>query len=61
MKFVLLLAVFADANTPVRPHTMFCEIVRSYVAIHGEDAAEKWAKSRKWSKARIAEARACLR
>lgn len=55
------LSTLADAQEPVKARTFTCEIVRSYVARHGEDAAEKWAKKNKWPKERIAEARACLR
>lgn len=60
MKFILLLTLLADAGAPVRSNSMFCEMVRSYVAVYGQDAAEKWAQRKKWSKASIAEARACL-
>ncbi len=59
MRFVLLLMLFADPATHVRPNGMFCEIVRFYIAQYGEAAALEWAKKHKWSKARIAEATAC--
>ena len=61
MKFILLLTMFADAQATVRPHTFTCDIIRAYVAMYGEEAAEKWAKKKKWSAAKIGEARACLR
>lgn len=54
------LTVFADANAPVRSHTFVCEIVRAYVAQHGEAAAERWARRNKWSREKITEARSCL-
>lgn len=59
MRFVLLLALLTDAQAPIKPNTIFCDVVRFYVSRYGEEAAEQWAKRHKWSKARIAEARAC--
>jgi len=59
MRILLLLTLFADANAPVHTNGIFCEVVRFYVSQYGEDAAEQWAKKHKWSKAKIAEARAC--
>jgi hypothetical protein len=38
----------------------FCEVIRGYVDIYGEAAAEAWAIKKKWGKKRIAEARSCL-
>ncbi len=52
---------FADGAATVREQSFTCEIIRSYVSIYGEKAAERWAKRKKWSSIRIAEARACLK
>lgn len=60
MKFILLLTLFADSSAPISGRGFTCDVIRSYVAIHGEKAAEKWAKQRRWTKERIAEARRCL-
>jgi len=62
MKFLMLLALSATpgaGENPVRLNSMFCEIVNGYVDIYGEKAAATWAKSHKWSAARIAEAKGC--
>ena len=59
---ILLLALSATPiadSAPIRPNTMFCEIILGYVSLYGEVAAEKWAREHKWSQARIAEARKC--
>lgn len=59
MKVLFLLIAFADANAPVNPNGLFCDVVKAYVRVYGEEAAIKWAKRHKWTDARIAEAREC--
>lgn len=62
MKLLVLLALSATpgpADSPVRGDLMLCEIVNRYVNIYGEKAAMDWAKSQKWSRAQIADARKC--
>lgn len=52
--------IAAEDETPRKPDSFACEIIREYIAIYGARAAEDWAKKNRWSKARIAESKKCL-